>query len=271
MSIKLSDFRDILNTILHDTLKGTTTGDGETDGSSLVDEGLTGYHDHYFRDAHVYLPDAEEERAIKGFLEPSGTLYPFRSFSSQVTSGKDYEIHQFPIDEKKRAINQALRDVYPYFYKPLKDTSLTGSGRAKYTVPAEFEEFPRQIWYKAAVDSLPPERLYDVVVLDRTAAGAFEFWSYVPSGRTIILLGRAQLSQFTDDDSTTELTEEQAEVVALKAASRLYQSYVTRVDSQDASRFDKLTARLEARYMELVRTKRMPLLLGARMDFSWLD
>ena len=158
MSVSLSTVRGKLNTILGDIISGTTTAEGSTDKTSLIDSTLAWYPDDYFIDYSVYLTVTNQEKKVKSFISPSGTLVVASAFSAQVASGVAYELYRFSASDKLLAINKALRDAYPSFYSYVRNETLWGQNKYgeeetefdkfKYTIPSGFYDFPDQIWLR---------------------------------------------------------------------------------------------------------------------------
>ena len=273
MSISLTDFRAKLNNLLGDIVDGTTTANGDENKKTFIDTQLAAYPDHWFAGKTAYLPDVPEARDVEDSLQPEGVIIVRNAFTSQVLSSVAYELHRFHPDKKKVAINQALYAAYPYLYKRLEDVSLTGTGDSdtEYDVPVAFSDrFPDQVWLKTTSSTLISfERFYDFDFKD--VAGSKKFYADIATTKTILLIGKTWLTQFTNDASTTELTDEQAEVVALKAAANLYRMYSGIINAQDSSRFDELANRRDAEFEELIKRKRMPELYRLGLDWTWLD
>jgi len=120
MSKTLSTVRNKLNEIIGEKkYSGTTSSDGAEDYTTAVDSSLANYPDNFFVNWYLYTTSGSstlEERRIKLFDSPSGTLTVWEAFSAQVASGKSYTLSRFSIDEKMAAINRALVDCFPYFY-----------------------------------------------------------------------------------------------------------------------------------------------------------
>jgi len=357
MSITLSDMRGILNNRIGDVVvSGTTTSAGNAAGTTVLDTALAKYPDDYFGEKQtsfwiLYLTATSQAKAVESFTSPEGILKVCSAFTSQVAISTAYELHRYDPAVKKIVLNQALRDVYPYFYKRLYDTTLWGQNnygqdpdefnKFIYTVPSTFEEFPIQIWllesyigthtgddaaavltdsdadwpvngligftvynktdessgtitantattitatlsddgewdeddeYIVQKPNKKPVRFYTYTIIDPANIGSFKFYADINERYLIVLVGRAQLTQFTNDASTTELTNDQAEVVCLKAASNFYRAFSTLINAQDSSRADSLASRFEDDFKEEVKTKRMPSVCRAmRVDFSWLE
>ena len=351
MSISLATMRTRLNNIVDVPISGTTSGNGSTDKLTAVDASLARYPDGKFEHWYLFPTEAAEERCVKSFLSPSGTITVWEAFSAQVATDKAYSLYRYSNTDKLIALNQTLYDVYPKFYKRIWDTTLYGQNdyneesnefdKFIYTVPTTFTEFPQEIWLLPAyigdhtgddaaskltdssaswtVDELVgftiynktdgssgtvtantsttvtatlsggtdndwdeddeyivqkpdkmPVRFYDFKVIDRADIASFEFYANISEDYIIALAGRGHLTQFTNDASTTELTADQAEIVCLKAAAKLLELYVGRVDAQDADAMKSRIADFEWRYQEAVNVKRMPSLQDKMgVDFSW--
>jgi len=105
----------------------------------------------------------------------------------------------------------------------------------------------------------------------KEVSGSKKFYADIPTDYTILLIGKTWLTQLTTDISTTELTEEQADIVCLKAAANLYRLETTVVNSEATGRFDVLANQRDLEFERLVRLRRMPELIHFSMDWSWLE
>lgn len=121
MSKSFTTIREKLDEIIGEKnfISLTTSAAGATDKTTAVDASLARYKDNYFKNWYLHLTVAGEERKVKTFLSPSGTLTIWEAFSAQVATSKGYSLSKFSIDEKKVAINRALADSYSYFYNRL--------------------------------------------------------------------------------------------------------------------------------------------------------
>lgn len=273
MSIELTDFRAKLNDILDDVVSGTTSESGADNNKNFIDILLAKYPDHYFAGHTAYLPDVPETRDIEDFLQPEGIVMVRNAFTSQVSDKAAYELHKFHPDRKKIAINQALLAAYPYFYKRV-EASLPGQGSSdtEYDVPDDdfTDGFPDQIWLKTTSDSkISYKEFFDVDY--KEIAGSKKFYADIPTTKTILLIGKTWLSQFAKDDDTTELTDEQADIVCLKAIANLYRMQTGIVNAEDAARFDVLANQKELEFQGLVRLRRMPELYHLALDWGWTE
>lgn len=271
MTITLANMREKLNNILGDTITGITTSQGAADKTTLIDTALERYNDDYFKDYHVYIPSAVEGRVIKTSLNTEGLLKVYKPFTAQVAATIAYELSRYSASDKLIVLNQALLAAYPYFYKRLEDVSLTslGGSDTEYAVPAAFaDNFPLQVWLKIVTDSvINYERVYHFQCVE--IAGAKKIYASLVSGHTILLVGETWLTQFSNEASTTELSDEEAEIVCLKAASNLYRRLAATVNSEESGRFEALVIACEADFDRLIKAKRMPILNKMSVDFRW--
>jgi len=275
MSIALTAFLTKFNNIIDDNLTGTTDAAGNAGGTTLIDSALSKYDDGYFGDPERkpewWVYTESQLRSIKNFVSATGTILVHKAFTAQIATSKSYSMHRFDRDKKIAACNQALNEVYPYFYQRVEDeTTLDGTGASDndYTVPAAFIEFPDQIWQKHTSGSvITYTQITDFVA--KEVGGTMKFYANITTGDDILLIGKKYLSQFTNDASTTELTSGQADVVALLAASILYRNLSGLVNATDSGRFDSLANRYEMRWDDRKLKTAMPVIMTGRLDWEW--
>lgn len=277
MSVAFTTVLTKLNILIDDNISGTTSSDGNISKTTFIDSALKKYPDGHFgdpqRDPEWWAYVSTTLRPIKNFDGKTGTILVHNAFSAKVLESVAYSIHKYDRDKKKEAINQALYQAYPWFYKRVEDDdSLTGQGGSdtEYEVPAEFVDFPDQIWQKnASSDNIS---WTEVVNYQRKEVeGTKYFYASIPTGYTIYLIGKTYLTPFTTDVSTTELTSGQAEVVALKAAANLYWRMANTVDANDAGRYEAIANRFEGLWDREKIKHRMELLCTRTMNFGWLN
>lgn len=277
MTTALTSFLSKVNNLIGDNISSTTTSNGATDKTTFIDSSMSQYDDGYFGDPErnpqwwAYI--GTDLRTIEQFSKDMGLFKVHLAFTSQVMSGTAYQIHKFDRNKKIIACNEALTYCYPWFYKRVTDeTTLDGKGSSdnEYTVPATFIEFPDEIYKKyTSGTTITYTLVTDYTVKD--VGGAMKFYANISTGYDILLVGKKPLTQFTNDASTTELTDAQADVVALLAASIFYRNVSGVVNAEDSGRFDSLTERYENMYEEKKPQHAMPLLLRREIDWSWLN
>jgi len=115
-----------------------------------------------------------------------------------------------------------------------------------------------------------PIEFWDYVIPDVAGGGNLEFYASIDEKYLIALQGRAPLSQFSTDVSTTELTDTQARIVCFKAAANLYRMLSAKADAKDSGRFDSLANRYEDEFLRKIRFRAMPYLQRLSPDWRWL-
>ena len=274
MSITRAAMRALLDIITDHPYKGTTSGAGEDDKKSFVDEGLGAYPDRWFKNKSAYLPATSEERITVGSHAPEGVIQVSAPFASVVAITTAYEIHSIPgmVALKNDALNKALRECFPRYYKYLVDETLVGkgSGDNTYSIPVAFaREFPSQLWLKRVNGTKTELTLGDVDYF-LESDGVRKFVADISPDYTIRLVGRATLTQFTTDVSTTELSETQADVVCYKAAALLYMALRgERNSAEDVSRYEGLQQEKEMYYEVHSRREGMPAIRRRPMRITW--
>lgn len=277
MSISLTNFLLKVNRLLGDDLTGTTTAIGNAGKTTLVDAGLEKYGDNYFGDPErlpewwVYV--SSQLRPVKQFTASSGTLEVYTAFSAQIASTSAYELHHFDRDKKIVACNQALVDCYPYFYDRVEDaTTLDGKGASnnRYQVPTTFTEFPDRI-SKVSISGTKYTYTPITDYITTEISGIRYFYANITTGDDILLVGKTYLSQFTTDTSTTELSDNQANVVAFLAVSIFYRMMSGVVNATDSGRFDSLSNRYLALWDERKRSMGMPMIFADKDNMEWAN
>jgi hypothetical protein len=122
----------------------TATGGSTT---TLVDTVNLKQDDNFWKGFYLYLPDRGTTRIVSGFTQSSSTI-TFLESTTAITSGTKYELWGIfsPIDIHN-ALNQALRDAWPYFFEDRQDYVVITS------------DFPTQV---SPTFTLTPRWVYDV-------------------------------------------------------------------------------------------------------------
>lgn len=135
---------------------GTTSAAGaDTVYLTAVDASLARYPDDWFGEEYggwyLYIINAAEERKVKSFASPSGTLTVHEGFTARVAADTTYRLSRFSIAEKLSAINEALDDSYSYFYNRITGVLLgQGTKDQEYLISDikgdTFTEIPQQLY-----------------------------------------------------------------------------------------------------------------------------
>jgi len=286
--VNLASMRDMMSEIMGDYFHSTTTSNGNAGGTTLVDSALSAYGNDYFggvnNSRYVYITSGNtkgEERIISDFVGSSGTITVSAAFSAQIVSGVTYEIHSYSVGDKKRAINLALWDAYPYYYKLIEDSTLKpqGSDDNEYDIPAAFDiEFPIQVWLvktDVSTSNVTHTRVDPRGIEFKKISGNRKFYADLAldaEDETVIWLrGKTHLTQFTTDTSETDLdTNDQVRIVCYKAISNLYKFETVKINGQDYQRIQDLANEFEGRFLSGIRQNPMPSLIDQiAEDFSW--
>ena len=99
----------------------TTTSDGNSAGTSVVDTGLRnlsgGADDGAFEGWYILVTSGAntgEARRIKSYISNTNTLVTQEAFSGgAVQSLVTYELHQYDPAQKHQAINRAIEELFP--------------------------------------------------------------------------------------------------------------------------------------------------------------
>ena len=115
--------------VLGDDFSSDTTGDGASDGTTVVDTTLQQYGDNYLDGWWIYLESDGSERRISSFAGSTATVAP--AFSAQVSSGAAYRLHRYQPSKMFAALDSARFQVYPDLYRIVHDEmSLRHSGNS---------------------------------------------------------------------------------------------------------------------------------------------
>lgn len=127
MSTTLLEMEVLLSKELGDYWASTTTSNGASDGTTLIDTALKAKKDDWITEgAYDMLTSGtydEEERSILGLDNDAGTLTMY-AHGGQVVSGVTYRIHRlFTASEKRRALIDAVKVAYPHVFTEVRDES----------------------------------------------------------------------------------------------------------------------------------------------------
>ena len=163
----------------------TTTSDGNSAGTSVVDTGLRnlpgGADDDAFEGWYILATSGSntgESRRIKSYIANTNTLVTQESFSGgAVQSLVTYELHQHDPSQKHQAINRAIEELYPFLYLPIRDETIVVDDRL---TNSDFETFSSGFtgWTEVGSPTVTADTTYVVhgsqsakVVGDSGAAG----------------------------------------------------------------------------------------------------
>ena len=136
----LSDFLD-------DREESTTTGAGNSGGTTLVDSTRGKHGDRRLAGRYVRVTEGTtnlfDVRRVDTNTQATGTITVTPAFDAQVASGIDYQIHKYDPVKKFRALDKARLDNLDYVNQTVLDDTITSDGRARvYDIPAQLEQGP---------------------------------------------------------------------------------------------------------------------------------
>lgn len=139
MSTTLLACEEELSKQLGDYWASTTTSDGASGGTTLVDAALKAKENVWITDESYDMLTEEptsaaaiyEERKISSLSNTNGTLTVL-THGGTIESGIDYRIHRlFPASEKRRALVSAAKKIYPACFAEIWDESLVSGNWLK--------------------------------------------------------------------------------------------------------------------------------------------
>ena len=123
--------RQRLSEAIGDYLSLTTSSNGATDGSTLVDSGLRnlagGREDDAFEGWYVLITSGDASGEIKRILlsrKATNTVTLQTAFSTQIVSSVTYELHRQDPTLKHNAINRGIEELSSQVPLPLRDETL---------------------------------------------------------------------------------------------------------------------------------------------------
>lgn len=135
MATTLLEAEVLLSKELGDYWASTTTSNGDSTGTTLVDTALKAKHDDWITDgAYDMLTSGtydEEERKILKLDNDAGTL-TMLAHGGQIVSSVTYRIHRlFTASEKRLALIDAAKRTYPHIFTEVRDESMVSGNWLK--------------------------------------------------------------------------------------------------------------------------------------------
>ena len=132
--------------VLNDWWSSTTTSNGASDGTSIIDTKLSAFGDNRLAGRYARMTELSYVvRKASRSTQSSGTLTFPEAFSAQVASGNDYELHRYDPVLAFKAIDQVRleEDVMESAFKIVLDDTTTADGRSTvFDVPSTIEQGP---------------------------------------------------------------------------------------------------------------------------------
>lgn len=154
-----------LSQFIGDYWASTTTSNGASDGSTVIDTALQRFGDQAKDNAYVRLltdssptGNLNAVRRVASGVTNSLTVTP--AFPQEVTSSVSYELHRYDPATKFRALDRARILAFPQVAKIVEDETLTSDGlTTEILIPASIRRGPAQVWVEFP---LPPTIRWNV-------------------------------------------------------------------------------------------------------------
>lgn len=146
MSLTGGDILTGFSNFLDDLWASTTTDDGASDGTSIVDEELGRHGDNFLIDWFVRITEGANLYQVKRALASSsgtGAVEVQPGFTAQVTSGTDYQIHAYDPKRKFAAIDEAIIALSGVLPQIIYSETITLDGvSSEYAIPSSVRKGP---------------------------------------------------------------------------------------------------------------------------------
>lgn len=138
MSTSLLNCEVLLSKQLGDYFSGTATSDGNAGGTTIVDTSLMSYPNDWIDSTSAIMWDMvtsgtydEEERKISSLDNSTGTLTVL-AHGGKIVSAVTFRVHRlFKASDKRIAIVDAAKSIYPHCYKEVLDESIVSGNWLK--------------------------------------------------------------------------------------------------------------------------------------------
>ena len=136
-----------MSKFMKDYWASTTTSNGASDGTTLIDTALGRYGDDALRGFYARITGAGgtqyQVRRVWRSTGSSGTLEVIPAFSAQVGTATTYELHRYDPAGKFLALDEARLLVYPDLAKFVYDDTTTADGvSTDYPIPTSIRKGP---------------------------------------------------------------------------------------------------------------------------------
>jgi hypothetical protein len=218
MAYTRADLRLKIRELVQDFYEIDTVGAGAIDASS---ETLPVTNQIRFNVGDVLQIGSEQLKVRSLNDDADGTLSVTRGFrlttAAAHTAGSAIVIHpEFADRAMNQAINSAIADMYPDIWLEIVNESLVTSAANEYTIPSGVS-FVRRIQIEDAEGKFSQDNR-DWQLIGTKIQFTRDFSDY---GRTIRVIGEWFQPQLSDDVTTLEVSDEQAEFIIYKGAHKL--------------------------------------------------
>lgn len=139
------------STFIDDYHSGTTTSNGASDGTTIVDSDLEMFGDGRLVGWFVRIvsdtAQQYEVSRVTSNVQATGTVTVAPAFTSQINSGVEYELHQYEPRKKFAAIDSARIPVADDVFRLVVDETITTDGySSEYSIPDSIHRGPALVY-----------------------------------------------------------------------------------------------------------------------------
>jgi len=248
----------------------TTTNIGTAD--KIAATGLNEYdnaRDDHFQDWHVYIEDFANngvERKVQKYYAANTTLNIYGANlleDAPATNLATIRLGRYSFGQKQRAINTAIKEIYPTLHKWVVDKSLaTNEDLVEYPMPSSFDggdvhSVAVNMVIANASTSWQQMYRYDSAWSIVNEGNTLRLSSFPGSGNEIKIEGVVPLGTVGAASSVVNIGEPQASLLAAYAKYKLYQGQGQPVSSEDRVRYKQEMAEAYSEYKRLLSGARM--------------
>lgn len=220
-----------------------------------------GGNDNAFKDYWIYIASQnnnDKERKIQLYYTANATALVYGANLASDTNIADIRVSRYSYTDKLRAINDAVREVFPTLYRPVVNTALiTEINTYEYTLPANLAsgELNKVLMQENVTNTIANQSwglVYGWRILDDGSTKKFRLPFNPTNAIAFRLEGIAPFSTLAGPSNSVETSEErQLSLLTAYAKYKLYQSYEQPVSAQDTSKNESQSARAYAEYLRL--------------------
>ena len=221
--------------------------------------------DKYWENQWVFITsknNANIERKVRFSYTANAVLNVYGNNLTADTNVADIRIYRHSHTQKLRAINDAIREIYPDLFREVDDTSIVcNSALYEYNLPTTIHNGEvRQVLINTSVMSTVAEewdRVWNWAVIN--SGQSIHLPALFSTGRALRVIGIAPINTITNACLDTIPISSEPELALLTAYSKykLYQQVGSPVSSQDTNRYDTEVAKAYAEYLRLLPRGRM--------------
>lgn len=146
MSLTGGDLLTGFSNFIDDLWSSTTTDNGASGGTSVVDTLLGRYGDNFLIDWFIRVTSGTNQYAVRRGLSSSsgtGTVEVQPAFAAQVTSGTTYELHAYDPKRKFAALDEAIIALSGVLPQIIYSETITLDGvSSEYAIPTSVRKGP---------------------------------------------------------------------------------------------------------------------------------